>query len=278
MTTTMPRLRLRAFSSWSAARRGLAALRLAAPRLLASCLAAPRFAAPRLLASCLAAPRFAAPRLAALLLVVAAAWGLAGGDALRLAAPASAADSQEALAPADEGEVRAFLEELALVSIETLADSSRSRAEREQDFRALLEENFDVDAIVGFVLGRHWRRTDEAQRASLREVFVRATARRFVPLFEDYSGDGVTISAVEKDEQYPQIAGAGMAIPYNGQVADTMWRVYRSAPDAYSVLDISVEGVSMSISLREEYGSVIRNVGVDGLIAQLNEKFPETAR
>jgi phospholipid transport system substrate-binding protein len=51
-----------------------------------------------------------------------------------------------------------------------------------------------------------------------------------------------------------------------------LWRVGRQ--DAlYKVLDVVVEGVSMSITLQNEFASIIKNTGsVAGLIEELRKK------
>jgi phospholipid transport system substrate-binding protein len=54
-------------------------------------------------------------------------------------------------------------------------------------------------------------------------------------------------------------------------------RRIRHKGDSYKVLDIVAEGVSMAISLRHEYGTVVKTNGVDGLIAMMREKNAELA-
>ena len=50
------------------------------------------------------------------------------------------------------------------------------------------------------------------------------------------------------------------------------WRLTNRSGD-YRILDLSVEGVSMALMLRQEFASVIRTKGgLDGLIAALRER------
>ena len=55
-----------------------------------------------------------------------------------------------------------------------------------------------------------------------------------------------------------------------------VWRI-RHKDDNYKVLDIVAEGVSMAISLRHEYGTVVKANGLDGLIGMMREKNSELA-
>ena len=58
-----------------------------------------------------------------------------------------------------------------------------------------------------------------------------------------------------------------------GRRVKTDWRL-RERDGAYKVFDVMVEGVSMAITLRSEYASVIRNAGgLGGLVELLKEKL-----
>ena len=61
-----------------------------------------------------------------------------------------------------------------------------------------------------------------------------------------------------------------------GEDISVVWRI-RHKGDNYKVLDIVAEGVSMAISLRHEYGTVVKANGVDGLSAMMREKNAELA-
>jgi phospholipid transport system substrate-binding protein len=66
----------------------------------------------------------------------------------------------------------AFMQKLGNDAIEELFDSTISRSEREARFRRLLNDHFDMAAISKFVLGRHWRSANEAQRVEFQQLFV----------------------------------------------------------------------------------------------------------
>jgi phospholipid transport system substrate-binding protein len=54
---------------------------------------------------------------------------------------------------------------------------------------------------------------------------------------------------------------------------DIAWRV-RPKGDSFKIVDVMVEGVSMSQTQRKEYASVIRRNGgqVEGLLAEMRQK------
>ena len=62
----------------------------------------------------------------------------------------------------------------------------------------------------------------------------------------------------------------------DGEPISAVWRI-RNKDDQHKVFDVVIEGVSMAITLRHEYGSVVKTDGVDGLIAIMREKNAEIA-
>ena len=49
-------------------------------------------------------------------------------------------------------------------------------------------------------------------------------------------------------------------------------RPERAGADAWKVYDITVEGISLVLTYRSEFDSVVKQSGIDGLIKRLTEK------
>ncbi len=177
---------------------------------------------------------------------------------------------QNARAPADAG---AFLVDLGERAVAQLTEGGIDEAERENRFRTLFNESFDVPAISRFVLGPYWRRTTSEQRLAFQRVFEDYVVQRFLPLFEEYSGETFVVERIRDDANNPNHKFVTSTITQlTGEPVKVEWRVEQK--DArYRVLDIQAEGVSMALTLRQEYGSVIRRIGVDGLVKELRAKL-----
>lgn len=193
-----------------------------------------------------------------------------------LAAPEPAAATQDASveAPADAG---AFLVALGERAVGELGDKSIDEAEREKRFRGLFNEGFDVPAISRFVLGANWRRASDQERADFLMVFEDVIVQRFLPLFADYDGDSFKIDKIRRDSNNANHVFVTSVIQQNaGEPVTVDWRV-RERDSSYQILDIIAEGVSMAITLRQEYGSVVRQSGVAELVKQLRRKVESGA-
>ena len=174
---------------------------------------------------------------------------------------------QPAAAAVDASQAADFLTELQEKAASRLGDASISSEKKEQNFRQLFNENFDVPAIGRFVIGRYWRRTSDADRQAFLKVFEDAMVQRFLPLLAENSSEFFKIGTVtahsEKDVLIDSRIDRNGAEPYR-----VAWRV-RETDGAFKILDIVAEGVSMAITLRSEYGSVLKNNG--GNLPQLTD-------
>lgn len=168
-----------------------------------------------------------------------------------------------------------FLESLGVRAIDMLADDSLPMATREDQFRALFKEGFDVPRIARFVLGRFARRATEQQQIDFAAVFLEVIAQRFLPVFSGRTSDGFNIGRTLQDKSIAEMHLVQSRVSLGGgQFSHVNWRV-AEREDRYQILDVIVEGVSMAISLRSEYGSVLKhNSGdIDNLIERLRDKL-----
>ncbi len=154
-----------------------------------------------------------------------------------------------------------FLAELQERAAERLGDASVSEKEKEDHFRKLFNENFDVPAIGQFVIGRYWRNASEAERKEFLTVFEDAMVQRFLPLLAENSSERFHIGTVTPDSANENMALIDSRINRTeGEPYQVRWRV-RESNGVFKILDIVAEGVSMAITYRSEYGAVLKSNG-----------------
>ncbi len=171
----------------------------------------------------------------------------------------------------------AFLIEFGERAVKEIKDPSLGDAERERRFRELLNEAVDIPAIGKFILGVHWRRATTQQQYDFLAVFEDIVVQRFLPMFtcrpEEYSGTGFDVVEVRRDPNNQQtIFVSTQVLREQGAPVRLEWRM-RERDNRFKILDISAEGLSMVLTLRQEYNSAInRSGGVDGLVLLLRDK------
>ena len=167
-----------------------------------------------------------------------------------------------------------FLDSVRERAIAGLTDTSRSEEEREALFRGLLNETFDIRRIGRFVVGRYWRKAEEKDQVAFLQAFEDAIVQRFLPLFSQYQGEQLIIGEAAADSKNPKYTVVTSTyIDAEGREVKTDWRLLER-DGGYKVFDVVVEGVSMAITLRSEYSSVIKNQGgLPGLVVLLQDKL-----
>jgi phospholipid transport system substrate-binding protein len=188
---------------------------------------------------------------------------------LLLAAGSAAARAQ------DTQDAGRFLAEFSDRAITQLAETGIGEAEQERRFRALLGDGFDLPAIGRFVLGRYWKRTRGAEQAAFIAVFEDMIVNRFLPLFGELSGERLNVGLVRPFRNNPDFFTVSTVVPRPGSEDIRVdWRVQRR-DGRHKIVDIVAEGVSISVTLRSEYTTVLKNNGgdVQALIDQLREKI-----
>ena len=167
-----------------------------------------------------------------------------------------------------------FLFELTDRALVELTEPGLADAEQKLRFRMFLSEAFDLPAIGRFVLGRYWRRADVAQRGDFLGAFEDMMMHRFLPLFSQNSGEKFDIGPIRPYKNNPKFVSVESKLRrVQGESIQVNWRVRGNDAD-YKIVDIVAEGVSIAVTLRSEYVSVLKGNGgdVDALTRVLREK------
>jgi phospholipid transport system substrate-binding protein len=168
-----------------------------------------------------------------------------------------------------------FINDLLSKALSSLNDKQLSQQQRDKDFRDVLDRDFDMPRIARFVLGRYWNAADEQQRQSFQKLFEDYLVKAYGERFSQYSGEQVKITGSRSESDTVTLVSSQVLRPNGAPPAKVDWRVRKDNTGDYKIVDIDVEGVSMLLTQREEFGSVIQRNGGDvtGLNKTLEEKL-----
>jgi phospholipid transport system substrate-binding protein len=167
----------------------------------------------------------------------------------------------------------AFVQDLAGKVLAIFNDSHLTRAEKEQKMYPVAVGAFDVPRTARFVLGRFWKTTP----APLREQFVKTFETYMVHVyagqFEVYHDVAFKLVSVRPSDT-ATLVRTQIIRRDGGPPTEVDWWIAKEA-DGYRVADVTVEGVSQLVALRDEFTSVIdqHNGSVQALIDHLREKI-----
>ena len=154
-----------------------------------------------------------------------------------------------------------------------LGDKANSTlAEREVAFRDVMVRGFDVPTITRFVLGQHWKSATNEQRSEFSAIFLDFIARVYASRFDYYyGGEQFTVRSVIADESGDKIVRSQVARPSGADPVEIDFRV-RSKDGNHKVVDLYVEGISMLLTHRAEFSSVVNRKGIDGLLSEIRAR------
>jgi phospholipid transport system substrate-binding protein len=172
-------------------------------------------------------------------------------------------------APAD-----AFVEDLVNRALKLIANKQMPAAERDQAFAKLLSDNFDIPRIARFVLGRYWTGASDDERTKFIATYRDFVVQSYASQFSSYSGETVKVTSSRPESDDVTIVNSDIDHPNGDPPVQVAWRVHKTG-DRFQVVDVDVAGVSMMITQREEFASVIEHGGgtVAGLTQAIQQKL-----
>ena len=165
-----------------------------------------------------------------------------------------------------------FVEKLGKEVIETVSDEKLSDSQRRSNFRYLYLNAFDNFYISRFVLGRYWKRIDKSVKEEFVKTFNDYIVSTYAPKFKGWQGEFKAVDALIEKNFYNVKMDV---INKNGPVLKLIWKIYLDKNKNFKILDVNIDGVSMLVTQRAEFMSVIKNNpdGVVGLIKAMKKKI-----
>lgn len=175
---------------------------------------------------------------------------------------------------ADKGKrAEGFINTLSSKAIALVSNKEIDVDAKRMGFSSLLSDGFDMRWIGQFVLGRNWNLATLEQRTEYLELFEKIIVYTYSKRFNDYSGQQVQVTGHQLGKrQYVFVMSRIFDPARAGTNINVTWRLLPS-DQSFKIVDVVIEGVSMGVSQRNEYNSVIQRNG--GKIAALIEAMRE---
>ena len=170
---------------------------------------------------------------------------------------------------------RAVIEDFGQQILEILGPEGQKDEQQLQKLTGILQRAIDLDVTGRLILAKNWRRASEEQRATYLDLFrpyaldnlaskIRSSSAK-IPLenFEIVKSEvvGKNDVLVSTDLYWPGYP------PYRLD-----WRIRHQKDGNLQAIDVMVEGISMVVTQRAEFASVIERQGLDGLLDQMRDQ------
>jgi phospholipid transport system substrate-binding protein len=160
---------------------------------------------------------------------------------------------------ADPAQAQSFIEGLGQRAVEILNEPDLDADRAVAQFRTLFRESFDIPTIGRFVLGRYWRTASREQQQEYLELFENMVVETYARRFTEYSGETFRVLGSRGEGEGDTMVQSQIVRPA-GPPIQVAWRV-RERNGQFRIIDVSIEGVSMAVTQRNEFGAVIQRNG-----------------
>lgn len=168
-------------------------------------------------------------------------------------------------------EAEAFITNLANEALKDLSDKL-PEPELEKRFKSLLDKNFDMPRISRFVLGRYWNSASDKEKQDFQGLFEAYVVRAYSIRFSEYSGEIVKVTGSRSESADNTVVSSQILQPGGAPPVHVDW-IVRKESDAFRIADVSVDGVSMVLTQKQEFAAVIERNG--GGVTALNKAIQD---
>jgi phospholipid transport system substrate-binding protein len=167
-----------------------------------------------------------------------------------------------------------FMANLLSRAIEVLNDKV-PLADREERFRQLFQADFASERIAQFVLGPYWRLASAAEQRQFLQLFENYVVLAYSTRLAEFRGESFTVRGW-RDDGDGVIVSTDIITPGRPAPLKVGWRLI-TVDGNFKIVDVIVDGISMMVTERAEFASVIRRNGgrIGGLLALMRQKTAE---
>ena len=147
---------------------------------------------------------------------------------------------------------------------------SLGQSGRYMQLAPVIRRSFDIATMARLAVGPSWAGLTDPQRQQVSESFGRYMSAIYADRFDSYAGQKFEITG-----EQPAPAGVmvkSQIIKANGEPVNIDYMMRRNG-EAWLISDIYLDGaISEVATRRSEFAAILKNQGIDGLIADLNRK------
>lgn len=170
----------------------------------------------------------------------------------------------------EAGQAKLFISDLGAQAIAVLQQAGQPIERREAIFRDMLARKFAMGFIGRFALGRYWQTATTDQQDEYLSLFSEFVLRNYASMLGGYVDEKFEVLDAAEAGKLDMIVGS--RITGGGREPIRVdWRL-RMIDGQPQIIDVSVGGISMSITQREEYSALVQRTGIEGLLEVLRAR------
>jgi phospholipid transport system substrate-binding protein len=144
-------------------------------------------------------------------------------------------------------------------------------AVRSARLEGLIRRGFDLDLTSQLVLGKYWNRASQAHRQAFKELFAKYLLHSYARHLKAYRVETLAIVSSNPVGKSDFLVETRVEGAPGDDPANPVWRL-RLRDGGFKIIDVHVDGISLALTERSQFGSVIRRNGLDGMLTALRKR------
>ena len=129
----------------------------------------------------------------------------------------------------------------------------------------------DFREATRLAVGRAWSTASPEQQNRLVDEFRALLVRTYANAVDVYRGQTMKVQPVRMTPGATEVTVRNLYVNASNQSIPVDYSMLKT-PEGWKIYDVTVEGMSLVITYRGEFEQIVRQSGIDGLLARLGEK------
>jgi phospholipid transport system substrate-binding protein len=163
-----------------------------------------------------------------------------------------------------------FIQELGERTIDVLNRTGADETARIRGMAELLEGAVDFEAVVRMVLGRNWQHASDTQRHDYVILFRAYTLDTLSQRIGYYTGSQRFVVKGSRPAGADDVMVTTQVLYTDHPPLEIAWRI--RSKQRLMIVDVIVEQISMVVTNRSEFASIVGQRGIDGLLRDMRTR------
>ena len=178
---------------------------------------------------------------------------------------------------ADELSPEAQVRQVTADVLDAIKGDKALQAGDRQKALALAEQKIlphvDFREATRLAVGRAWSTATAEQQNRLVDEFRALLVRTYANAVDVYRGQTMKVQPVRMAPGATEVTVRNLYLNSSGRSIPVDYSMLKT-PEGWKIYDVTVEGMSLVITYRGEFEQIVRQSGIDGLLARLGGKEP----
>ena len=140
----------------------------------------------------------------------------------------------------------------------------------------LLDESIDLDLVARLILAKHWRTASDEQKTEYLKLFRAYALDSLASKLHIYNGQEFEVTSSSPAGKQDAVVKT-LIFSDDRPPLHVDWRLRERDGGDLVAIDLIVESVSLIVTQRSEFGTVVERNGMDGLLKELRQRVDQPA-